>query len=278
MVIKEWGEIRQLYTACRPRHATVLCTRHQAWAYWCILVLRILLIFLGLIVLIDMFGSLIPVSAFGFPVSVSVFGFVTVRLWIGASSISPLVIGLLCFVFEKACANKYKIIYTMHGLRHYPWWKRPLYLHYSLFLCALIERPSPASREMIAQLRSFADIAGRPPLPESRLLQPHYIVPYIVLLNLLLLEVLKKTNFLEGREGILILFLCVYVLVAVYGFLREWHRVTKWGQSEDRNIQRFLQWAECDIEEAQLLRTRRLRAEMPNPHVVCLISWRISAR
>jgi hypothetical protein len=79
-------------------------------------------------------------------------------------------------------------------------------------------------------------------------------VPYIVLLNTLILEVLKRADVLEGRKGIAILYLYISALLMLFyvlWILRLRLRVT------DRKLQRFLQWAEYDMEEAQLLRTRR---------------------
>jgi hypothetical protein len=172
-------------------------------------------------------------------------------------SLSVLLLTLesLWFCIEKGFANKYKEIYTDYGLRHYPWRARRFYLHYTLFLRGLRDRISPPSRVTITQLRSFAEIAGRPPLPEPRLLQPTYIVPFIVLLNTLLLEALKHADLLKGPAGIVILILSTFLLVFLYGVLRVWYGVTNWGQVVDRDIQRFLQWAESDIEEAQRLKT-----------------------
>jgi hypothetical protein len=176
------------------------------------------------------------------------------------------VTGLLLYLFEKALANEFKMLYIAHGLRHHSWRRRRLYLHYALFLRALTDRMPPVTRETITQLNSFAEIAGEPPPPESRLLQPAYIVPYIVLLNALILELLKQANLLQGGMGIPILIVSVLVLVFIYGVLRVWYGVTNWGQPEERSIQRFLRWADLDIEEEQLLRTQRLRAAAPGPH------------
>jgi hypothetical protein len=52
-------------------------------------------------------------------------------------------------LIEKGFYNQFEIFYIAHGLMHYPWWRRRLYLHYALFLRALTDRPSPVSRETI---------------------------------------------------------------------------------------------------------------------------------
>jgi hypothetical protein len=237
MILKEWGEIRQLYKDCRPRLAILP---------WYLSVLSLLLFLSGLVML----GLSLSLSKL-----VVIVDPTTDSLWVWAIiSLLMLIFGLLLFTSEKAFANEFKELYATHGLKHYPWWQRQFYLHYACFLRGLTDRTFPASHETITQLSNFADMAGRPPRPESRQLQPHYIVPYIVLLNLLLLEVLKKADLLEGQRGIYILILSVFVLglvlVAIWGVRRGWHVVTNWHQVDDRVIQRFLQWAERDIEEA----------------------------
>ena len=167
---------------------------------------------------------------------------------------------------QKTLAHQFKTFYHIHGLMQYPWWRQWYYLHYALFLRALTDRTSPVTREKITALKTFADIAGQPPPPESRLLQPAYIVPYLVLLNVLIAEVLKQTELLKGWMGVLILYLCFAVIWIGYFVLRTWHVVTSSGHTVDRTIQRFLQWAKRDLAEEQTLSTQRLRANVPDPH------------
>ena len=262
MIMREWGEIRQLYKACRPQLPRRSRATQSAWGYWRIWALSSLCIILGLLV-----GVILVFKAFGFPDPLSVFGFTIQRVYPAFVIIAVLAVGVLIFLVEKAFADEFKIIYTTYGLRNHPWRRRRLYLHYALFLRALTERTSPVSREMITRLRSFADIAEKPPPLESRLLQPAYIVPFIVLLNVLITELLKQTELLkEWRMGILILFLYVFVLWMVYIVLKTWHMMsTDSGQSIDRAIQRFLQWAEHDIDEAQLLKIRSPHMILPVP-------------
>src|SRR5262249_39763254 len=96
----------------------------------------------------------------------------------------------------------------------------------------------------------------------SQLLQPTFIVPYLVLLNTLILEILKQADLLKNPWGGLILYLVIVCLVSLYAVLRLWPIMTNVGQIKDRTLQRFLQWAERDIEEAQVLRAQRLRREL----------------
>jgi hypothetical protein len=256
MILREWGEIRQLYKACTPRLSRGWRVTQPAWVYWSIRALIGFVIILIPLTLIDVF------NAFGFPKLLSVFGFATLSLQQALVIISLLTAWALVRLLEKAFANEFKMLYATYGLRHYPWWRRRLYLHYALFLRALTNRTSPVSREMITRLRSFADIAEKPPPLESRLLQPAYIVPFIVLLNVLITELLKQAELLKGRMGILILILYVSAILIIYVVLKMWHVVpTNSGQVIDRTIQRFLQWAEHDIEEAQLLKIR-------SPHMI----------
>ena len=199
MVMREWGEIRQLYKSCRPRLPRRSHATQSAGVYWwSIQAVR------GFgVISILLFGSIIPmVKIFGFPEPLSVFGFTIQHVQSALSIIVILLAVVLVFLFEKAFANEFKTIYATYGLGHYPWWRRRLYLHYALFLCALMVRTSPVSREMITRLRSFADIAEKPLPPQSRLLQPAYIVPFIVLLNTFIIEILKQAELLKGQMGI----------------------------------------------------------------------------
>jgi hypothetical protein len=258
MVVREWGEIQQLYMTCIPRVSRGSRATQPAWVYWGLWALIGLFLILSLISLVSVFS----------PASLSVFGFEPLSLQrvlfliplLGAL----LVLGAFSRLFEKACANEFKMFYIAYGLRHYPWWRRGLYLHYARFLHALTNRTSPVSRETITRLRSFADIAGKPRL-ESRLLQPAYIVPYLFLLNALIIEVLKQTELLKGQMGIRILISYAFFLFIVLFTLKRLHVMNKWsGQAIDCTIQRFLQWAEHDIEASQRLKIRSPSMELPS--------------
>jgi hypothetical protein len=243
MIMREWGEIRQLYKTCRPGLPRLS---------WSIQAVRG---FAFILILIWLMGSITPMfKIFGFPVQLAL---VTIVMLLAV---------VLVFLFEKAFANEFKIIYATYGLGHYPWWRRRLYLHYALFLRALMDRTSPVSREMITRLRSFADIAEKPPPSESRLLQPAYIVPFIVLLNVLIAEILKRAELLKGQMGILTLISYVFFLWIIYVVITMGYAPIGSDLFVDRTIQRFLQWAEHDIEEKQLHRRRRLCEEIPGPH------------
>jgi hypothetical protein len=188
------------------------------------------------------------------------------RLWVMYLSLylSALILWFLSFLTEKVFAREFEMLYTTHGLKHHSRRRRPLYLHYACFLRALTDRTAPISQKTIRKLRRFADIAEQPPLPESQLLQPVYIVPFIAFLSAIFLEVIKGTKIFETSARILPFVLAVYVLIFAYGVLRGWHLVSSWTQSEKHIIQRFLQWAERDIAEEKFLRTQRLHAAMPD--------------
>lgn len=100
-------------------------------------------------------------------------------------------------------------------------------------------------------------------MPESRLLQSAYIVPFIVLINILITEVLKQTEFLKGQMGVFIVGIFICLIVYVYFILYNVHTVTRSNLVRDRTIQRFLQWAEHDIKEVQLLKSRYPHTELP---------------
>jgi hypothetical protein len=240
MVIKEWGEIRQLYTDCMPRPSTLL----PAWVNWCTWTIAGVFVLITLITIASIF---IPANTFGLPVFRSVFDFVTAIPQTVVYVLSSLLIGALVTLIEKTYANEFKKIYMTHGLRQYPWWRRRFYLHYALFLRALTDRTPPLTREIITQLNSFADIAGPPPPPESRLLQPAYIVPFIVLLNALITEVLKQADLLKWPIGVVTLACYIGYIGLIYYVLTMSVVATTSGRVTDRTIQRFLQWAERDM-------------------------------
>jgi hypothetical protein len=89
-------------------------------------------------------------------------------------------------------------------------------------------------------------------------------VPFIVLLNVLITEILKDAHLLQGRMGILTLLCYIFVIYMVYTVLEMLHAVTKSGQVVNRTIQRFLEWAEHDIEEAQRLKIWSPHMELPS--------------
>jgi hypothetical protein len=220
----------------------------------------------GLIILVYFADRFLPATTFGFPVSKSVSGFVEVMAQKVLPVFSLLCLGFSIFLIEKVYEREFATLYIIHGLKHYPWWQRRFYLHYALFLRALMDRTSPITCETITQLNSFAEIAGKPPLPESRLLQPAYIVPFIVLLNVLITEVLKQAEMLKGLVGVKTVIYCALTLLVLYHLLEMWHARTTSGRMTDSTIRRFLQWAERDIEEENFLRTQRLRAQAFGPH------------
>ena len=215
-----------------------------------------------LISAIDVLVLTIPAPALGLPVSHGIFDFATVPPLVRFSIIIIIVL-ISVLIIEKAYSIEFKMLYVTHGLRHYPWWRRRFYLRYALFLRALTDRTPPVSLETITQLRSFADIVGEPPVPESRLLQPAYIVPFIVFVNILITEVLKQAELLKGQIGIVVLSEFILIIVMVFYILYMWHTMTRSRLVRDRTIQRFLQWAEHDIKDVQLLKSRRPHTELP---------------
>src|SRR4030095_5575724 len=105
MIMREWGEIRQLYKACRPQLPRRSRATQTAWGYWRIWALNSLCIILGLLV-----GVILVFKAFGFPDPLSVFGFTIQRVYPAFVIIAVLAVGVLIFLVEKAFADEFKII------------------------------------------------------------------------------------------------------------------------------------------------------------------------
>ena len=256
MVLKEWGEIRQLYANCMPPPYKSLFATRSTWIYWCAWVNLNLLMLALLMILIDIVSTAIPPSVGTLSASIDLFGFVTIKLWTFGWMLAIPSMLASHLLIEKALAREFRGLYNIHGIKQYFWWRRRFYLHYALFLRALTDRTPPATLtcKMITQLRSFADIAGPPPQPESRLLQPAYIVPFLVLLNALIAEVLKQAELLKGPIGVHTLTLYVIFIWVTYNVFSFGHIITTSGRAIDRNIQRFLEWAQRDMAEEQFLR------------------------
>jgi hypothetical protein len=144
------------------------------------------------------------------------------------------------------------------------------YLPYILFLNKLADQQY--TREDIVKLRQAVEIAEIP-TPSAMQFNEHPlfwllgIVPFIgflwTLVGLLVAEYVKQPDFAKVKLKVIVAFLNVGVmslglLIAVHF---DWLGFRSWGRkAQYQVIQRFLQWAERDIEEARALRAaQRLR-------------------
>jgi len=168
-----------------------------------------------------------------------------------------------------------------------------------LFLRKLTDRGY--THEHIAKLRPAVEIAE---IPTQRVIQfndnPLFwlliIVPVMGVLWNLGADLIKQTEFWKGKQeviaelsvfgvrvllsparsqevkstfvplgilglGAILVYLLIYYFISYQRFLSYWGR-----KAQYQEIQRFLQWAEHDIEEEQLNRRRRLCEEVPGPH------------
>jgi hypothetical protein len=116
MVLKEWGEIRQLYTECTPRVYTLIRSWHKARVYWYVSALTGLLLLLVLVGIFDFVSSLFgyPSSIFGYPTSA--FGYATGRLWVFyfCMNLALLILWLVHLASEKVFAREFEILYTRY--------------------------------------------------------------------------------------------------------------------------------------------------------------------
>jgi hypothetical protein len=134
------------------------------------------------------------------------------------------------------------------------------------------------SKDMV-RLRHVAEIAERPKqsavqFADHPLFWLLVIVPFVSALWQLAADGIKQADFWKTVPPEMPLFRFVLlglggmivVMLVLYFFL--WHDTTSTmgRKAIYEDIQRFLQWAEVDIEEAQVLRSRHLRTEMPDKH------------
>jgi hypothetical protein len=192
-------------------------------------------------------------------------GIISGWIVIGAPTLVVPLLILIIRVRNRALVKKYSLecdtyrLNSSRDMRH---------LRYVLFLNKLDDRQY--TRRDIAKLRRAVEITEIPkPLAiqfnEHPLFWFLFIVPAIGALWTLGTEFVKQTDFWKGKpEAIAAL---LYVGVMSLALLIEVHfgwlvlRTIIWSRkAEYQEIQRFLQWAERDIEEARALRAaQRLR-------------------
>jgi hypothetical protein len=187
--------------------------------------------------------------------------------------------GFLAFFFwlivrtiDRALAKEYQVEYTTYGLDPNLGKAKRLYLRYMLFLDKLVDKKY--SREDIAKLRCVAILTEPPRRPPTQFADHPifwllFAVPFMGGLWTLSADFIKQSDFWKVKQAALsILAGGVFVVIALVAGFYAWDRIVTIRRRTEQyqEIQRFLQWAESDIEEAQSLKARRLRMELPGAH------------
>jgi hypothetical protein len=196
MMLKEWGEIQQLYRACARRPFTAIFATAKAACYWDIWAT------IGLFVLAN------SLAVFG----QGVFEDSPTHFYVSLSLVL-LTVGLFTSQLETALANAFQEEYAVHGLAQLPFWRtweKRRHLHYALFLHELIDRGY--SRDTVEKLRGFAVIAGKPE-PGYRLLQHPTIVPILTICTVLSIESIKQSALWQRTSYWWLYFVGLVVLV-----------------------------------------------------------------
>jgi hypothetical protein len=164
------------------------------------------------------------------------------------------------YAIANVLVKKFPVEYSTHGLAQYPRLTRTSYFHYALFLDELIDQGY--SCEYVAKLSSFADIAKPPDRPKFQLSQHPGIMFLLGLCASLLVNLVTNSSTWKSVPAIaMTLILQVTSLGAA--IVPLWHLVASLPKHEHLTLQRFLQWAARDIEEAK---AQRLRMELPNSY------------
>jgi hypothetical protein len=199
--------------------------------------------------------------------------------------------GLMTYVLGRCLVKKYPLEYDTYGMK---------YLPYVLFLGKLADQKY--TREDIAKLRRAVEIAEIPTQPafqfnEHPLIWVLVIVPLATGLWNLSADFVKQADIWRGNQetvaafsafgvkialspeksqdakstltrlsvlAVGVIFLCLLIEFFLFwrGFrMGIWSRKAKYQE-----IQRFLQWAEHDIEEEQFHRRQYLCKKIPGPH------------
>jgi hypothetical protein len=245
MVLKEWGEIRGLYrTALRRVRRAPLPFSWRKWrCYWSAWVLAGLLVS-ALLYYYDRLANHLTTS------------------WenLGAMVVIGALEILMFPRFDAGFATEFKGEYATHGLKDFPRWKRKGHLRYALFLRALDKRGYTS--DSIRKLKDFM-LVSENPAPNPRLSQhPLMVTILTTIMTVLAIEAVKRSAFWQSRYWWVVFF----VLFLLWKLITWLHTLSELPIRSTQTFQRFLEWAERDIEGQQFLRLRRLPAEAPGPH------------
>lgn len=244
MILKDWSAAWKLYTETRPRPPKARSKSElfrKARSYW-----RIWLLLMGLIV-----------SAV----------FMGVGVWtespamaIGGFSFAILIVWLIRYASTKALATEFARCYATHGLAQYPLSTRGRYVHYALFLEKLVEQKY--SQDDVKKLLRFADIV-KPPEQSSFQLSQYPSMIYLLGVCTPLIVNLLTNSPAWKRAPALFLTLILQAIGLGFAVIPSWHLYVSRPKDEHLTLQRFLQWAEHDIGEAQSLKDQQRRMELP---------------
>jgi hypothetical protein len=174
MVLKEWGEIRQLYKATYRRILKTTFARSKVWRYW------YAWLSLGVFLSSPVLRLLANVST-GRPnmdtlIDIGLMVLTGVPMW---------------FLANKTVATEFKEEYATHGIKHFPYLKRRKCLCYALFLHELAERGYTSAS--VGKLKGFGPVAEHPE-PDFRLLQHPSMVPLLTIGTVLSIEAIKQSD------------------------------------------------------------------------------------
>jgi hypothetical protein len=181
---------------------------------------------------------------------------------------------IMWYTKHVALSKKFHDEYATHGIAIFPITRRIMYLRYALFLHRLAEHLY--TREDIEKLRQFAEIVDRPTFPaiqvtDHPIIWLLFIVPFITGLWTLGTGLIKKTEPWREVTQETGLFLGAGVIIAIMavGAFWIWQEIIHLSsrKREYLELQRFLQWAESDIKEMQLFRSRHLCAKIAHSQI-----------
>ena len=241
MVLHDWSEAWRIYRESRKRLGAGYWSWRSVRIYWRTWAASIGIWLFSVPFFIGMWTEDIKMAAVGF-------------------ALSALVAWAKQFAVADALVKKFPVEYSTHGLAQYPRLMRTSYFHYALFLDELIDQGY--SCENVTKLSSFADIAKPPDMPKFQLSQHPGIMFLLGLCASLLVNLVTNSPIWKSVPAIAITLILQVISLGV-GIVPFWHEITSRPKHEHLKLQRFLQWAARDIDEAK---ARRLRMELPSSY------------
>jgi hypothetical protein len=244
MILHDWSEAWRFYRESRKRLGEGYWSWRNARIYWLVWAASLGVALACVPFVIGMWTQNIKMIAVGMGVSLLI-------AWGKQIAI------------QKALAKKFPLKYSTYGLAQYPRSTRLKYCHYALFLDELVDQGY--SRENVAQLSGFADIAKPPDMPKFQLSQYPGIMFLLGMSAPLLVSFVTNSPTWKSASVVVIIIILQVISLGV-AIIPSWHTITNLPKHEHLTLQRFLQWAERDIEEAKALRAQRLRMELPSSY------------
>jgi hypothetical protein len=244
MVLKEWAEVRNLYNTCRPRLRKTIFTPSRMICYWYLWAATTLFALSSLVPFFGLYTEKPIVGLVGF-------GLVLVFSW------------LLHTAKERALTREFKNEYEKYGLDSYPLLQRLSYLRYAFFLRGLLNQGY--SREDIEKLQKISETIDLPKLPDVRPSQYPLVVFLVLWLSGLCIDYIKQLSLWKNTESATyILIHGASLLAFVIMIFTIYQILINQPKYKHQEIQRFLQWAEKDMEEGHRVKVWSRRAEVEN--------------